>query len=265
MKWLRILGFVFATLVLTTLGVGAADTWRGSSGSLLGQLIGTSAKNECPVGMVKVPGGVTFSCVDQFEASAGDGCFSQNPANEVDTVSNLGSVHCKAVAKAGVLPWRFVTRAEAMTACTKSGKRLPTAAEWYSVSLGTVAAHCSVATGAVGQTGAKANCIAAAGVYDAVGNVWEWVSDDVLDGMYQSRALPAAGYVTQVDAGGVATLTSQNTASSTDGYLWTSKTGAFGMIRGGFYGSQSDAGVSTIQAETSPNFSGTAIGFRCVL
>ncbi len=265
MKTLRIGGIVAATLVLTTLSVGAADTWRGNSGSLLGQLMGASAKSECPEGMVNVPGGVTFSCVDTYEASAGSGCLSQNPASEVDTVSNLGSAKCKAATKAGALPWRYITRAEAMTACTKSGKRLPTAAEWYSVSLGTRTASCAVSSGAVEQTGVRTDCISAAGLYDTVGNVWEWVSDDVIDGVYQGRSLPAAGYVTQVDSGGVATVTSQNPASSTDGYLWTNKTGAFGLIRGGFYGSQSDAGLSTIQAETSPNFSGTAIGFRCVL
>lgn len=265
MKWFRIGGVIFATLVLTTLGVGAADTWRGNSGSLLGQLIGATAKSECPEGMLKVPGGVTFSCVDTYEASAGTGCTSQNPSSEVDTVSNLGSARCTAVSRPDVLPWRFITRAEAMTACTKSGKRLPTAAEWYSVSLGTPAKGCTVATGVVVTTGAAGNCVSAAGIHDTVGSVWEWVSDDVIDGQYQGRRLPAAGYVTQVDSGGVATVTSQNPASSTDGYLWTNQTGAFGLIRGGFYGSQSDAGLSTIQAETSPNFSGTAIGFRCVL
>ena len=159
-----------------------------------------------------------------------------------------------------------MTRAEATAVCTKAGKRLPNATEWYAVSVGTDATKCNVAAGEVKTSGKNPSCTSAAGVSDTIGNVWEWVSDDVFDGAFGGRPLPAEGFVVQADNAGVATVTTpKHTATTTDGYFWSNPVGAFGMIRGGFYGSQFDAGVYAIQAATSPNFSGAAIGFRCIL
>jgi hypothetical protein len=47
-------------------------------------------------------------------------------------------------------------------------------------------------------------------------------------------------------------------------YFWSTSEGAFGILRGGFFGSRSDAGVYAAHARTVPTSVGTAIGFRCI-
>jgi len=264
MKLGRITLIVLATVVLTTLGVGAADTWRGASGSLLAQLMGVQPATGCPVGMTTFTTAQTFSCIDTYEVSPGETCTVRDITSADGTAQDITDPDCKPVSLSGMMPWRFVTRAQAMTVCAKAGKRLPTAREWYEAGLGTETANCNVHGGGVVSTGKYQTCVAASGIHDVVGNLWEWVSDDVINGQYQGRTLPPSGYIVQTDNGGVATVTSQTSASSTGGYLWSDVGGSFGFLRGGFYGSESDAGLVTLQAATSPNFSGVAVGFRCV-
>jgi formylglycine-generating enzyme required for sulfatase activity len=155
-----------------------------------------------------------------------------------------------------------------MVACSRAGKRLPKSDEWYTFAVGTPddETKCNINTSTVAKTGSQKQCMAATGVFDAIGNAWEWTQDDVINGQYQGRTLPDAGYVTQVDAHGVATLTSVSPSELFyKDYFWSAKEGAFGILRGGFYGSKDDAGVYAVQAQTVPTLSGTAIGFRCVL
>jgi hypothetical protein len=62
----------------------------------------------CPDDMVFVPPACV--CIDQYEASRGDGGAASSVA--------------------GVMPWSDVTLAAASSACTLAGKRLCTSAEW---------------------------------------------------------------------------------------------------------------------------------------
>ncbi len=268
MKWLKVGGVIFFAVIITALGIDASDTLSGKGGTLLGQIISSENAGVCPTGMVQVTAAQTFTCVDLYEASVGEDCPVENPKNEIDSKQNIDTSTCGAASVKDVEPWRFVTREQASLACMRAGKRLPKSEEWYAFSAGTPdsALTCNINAGAHRKVGESAQCISAAGVFDAIGNVWEWTADDVINGVYEGRELPAEGYVTQVDASGVATLT--NPAAPAElfykDYLWSVKDGAFGILRGGFYGSEDDAGVYAVHARTAPTAAGTAIGFRCV-
>jgi formylglycine-generating enzyme required for sulfatase activity len=266
MKWLRVGAVVFGAVLITALGIDAADTLNGSRATLLGQVI--SSKDGCPSGMTSVPMANTFRCVDVYEASADSTCAHPDPQNEIETRENIEQQNCKAVSKKGSDPWRYITREEANAACMRAGKRLPKSDEWYLISVGTPDEEkiCNISGADVRKSDADNACVSSVGAHDAIGNVWEWTLDDVIDGMYAGRPLPDSGYVAQVDAEGMAVLT--NAAPSDlfyKDYFWSNKSGAFGVLRGGFYGSKSDAGVYAAHAETAPTTAGTAIGFRCVL
>ncbi len=267
MKWLKVGSVIFGALIITALGIDAADTLSGSRGTLLGQLVGSPQQSACEAGMVEVNLASTFTCVDVYEASALQDCPYPSPQNEEETRLNLESTTCGASSGAEVLPWRFITREQANVACMKSGKRLPTNQEWHVLASGTRddRSLCNMDGSGVLQTAANSQCVSAIGVINAIGNVWEWTSDDVISGVYKGRELPSSGYVTQVDNEGVATLTTLTPSELFyKDYFWSSKEGAYGIMRGGFYGSKSDAGVYAVHAQTLPTAAGTAIGFRCL-
>jgi formylglycine-generating enzyme required for sulfatase activity len=261
MKSLKIFGVILGALIITSLSIDASDTLVGKSGTLLGQISGFE-KSVCPSEMIHLPAATTYNCVDRFEAAASDSCIIDNPNNQFDTEVNLAKADCQ-LSNKELLPWRHINREQAAVMCARSGKRLPSAAEWYQFVMGTPAQKCNIDVGSVEKSAENSECISAAGVINGVGNVWEWVSDDVIDGTYLGRRLPDTGYVRQVDSGGVATLTASEQVNNSD-YFWSASEGVYAMIRGGFYGSRLDAGVFSLHAATIPTFSGEAVGFRCV-
>lgn len=206
MKWLKTGGIVFGAIAITALGIDAADTLQGSRSTLLGQLVAVDTE-VCPSGMTHVPAATTFSCIDTYEASAESSCVHAVPTNEFETQENIDNASCQSVSKKDKLPWRYVTREQAQLICLRSEKRLPTNEEWQVIAAGTPdkPSDCNISGKSVEKSGISPDCVSSAGVYDAVGNVWEWTHDDVFDGMYNNRALPAEGYVLQVDRSGVAT------------------------------------------------------------
>lgn len=264
MKLGQIITIIILSVLVTSLGVAASDSLKVSSGSLLGSLI-SSGKPVCPKGTVEVKTSPSFTCVDEYEASASLECANTSPDSHEQTATNLNTVACKADSR-DVLPWVYINRSEASLACARAGKRLPTASEWYQFSLGTDALSCNVRSQGATISSEFPECISSTGIKQTTGNVWEWTSDDVVDGTYRGRKLPGSGYVDAVDSTGVATSLLADLASSSylNGYIWSNTSGSFGVIRGGFYGSREDAGVYTVQAQTPSNFSGVAIGFRCV-
>lgn len=256
-------------VVLATVGIMASDTLQGVSGSLLGQVVGTNegGQRSCPPGMIATPMLTSIRCVDRFEAAAAADCPYPTVRGAEETRANLAKRSCLAMSTAERAPWTYVTREEARQLCVRAGKRLATAAEWYQLAIGTTANDCNTDTGGAAESGSYTDCQSALGVNDTVGNVWEWVSEDVLDGQYAGRQLPKAGYVAAVAADGIPTETSESPAGEEFGadFFWSEATGAYGLLRGGFYGSGDDAGVFATQAKIKPTLSTQAIGFRCVL
>jgi len=94
-----------------------------------------------------------------------------------------------AASVAGVLPTTCISVYQAAVACQAAGKRLLTDSEWLAAAKGTPhsgsddgAKDCN--TGSPGKpargptrTGARGSCRSAAGLIDAVGNVWEWTTE----------------------------------------------------------------------------------------
>jgi hypothetical protein len=266
MKWGRIILVIFGALLVTALGIDASDTINGSKSTLLSQVISKS-EGKCPSGMRIVENIPSITCVDTYEVSTNSKCPVPNPDQMLATLKNYETKECLPESKEKALPWRFVTRDQAMQLCARVGKRIPTNEEWYALSLGMVDVEntCNVTSKNVSESGASASCVSPHGAFDLVGNVWEWVSDDVIDGTYKSAKIPDSGYVAQVDSAGMATVTSID-AQDLFGkdYFWARGEGAYGIIRGGYYDSGTDAGIYTVHADTLPTTAGTGIGFRCV-
>jgi hypothetical protein len=257
---------VFGALIITALGIDAADTIGGAKGTLLSQVI-SSKGGVCPSGMTEVSAVPNVTCIDTYETSVGSDCPELNPEQILATKQNLEVSTCFAESKKDAIPWRFITRDQAMQMCARSGKRLPTSEEWYAISLGMVNVEnvCNIGSKNVSKSGTFVDCRAPSGAYDLVGNVWEWVSDDVINGNYKSSPVPGTGYVSQVDSHGMATGVSADPQDLFEkDYYWSRTDGAFGIIRGGYYDSGSDGGLYSVHADTPPTTAGTGIGFRCV-
>jgi len=260
---LKVVIVVVGAIVCSTLGIFAADTIRGVDGNLA-QLVGSRPKEACPEGMVLLSGGDFRICVDMYEASPSAGCPYPALSNTLESEKNVTAGGCSAASVQDSLPWAYVSLKQAQRACASAGKRLPGPREWYRLALGAETATCVTDASSAQKTGESA-CVSSSGVYDAIGNMWEWVDAQVTNNEYGGRVLPETGYVTEVDVDGVAVSTedASNELYGED-YFWSKNEGVFGIIRGGFYGSGSDAGLYTLNASVPTNFAAQGVGFRCV-
>jgi formylglycine-generating enzyme required for sulfatase activity len=90
-----------------------------------------------------------------------------------------------AVSLPSQLPSTLLTWFQAEEACANAGKRLPTSAEWQVGANGTPdpgpdngTTDCNTASGELAlPTGSRSDCVSAAGAFDMVGNLAEWVAD----------------------------------------------------------------------------------------
>lgn len=278
LNFLKFILVITGAIFLSTLGINAADSWKNPENSMLaGALSSISKPAKCAEGMVYVGSSSGGYCIDMYENSANESCLYDTPKNQEETRSNLSDKKCFPVSVKGVSPWRNISQSQAMQACAKAGKRLPTNEEWFFAALGTPdessawgTSDCNVNKNRdifdPAPTGSGENCISSLGVYDMVGNVWEWVGETIKEGKFNDITIPDAGYIGGADEKGIPTET--NATSSDPNYnldrFWIKKEGTVGMFRGGYWLSESDAGLYTIHAGISPSFTGTAIGFRCV-
>jgi hypothetical protein len=214
-------------------------------------------------------------CVDKYEASVWsvfDGTGTQYGAasdNYPGTFPNTGNwtVPLYAVSRAGVLPSRFITYFQALQACALSGKRLLTNAEWQMAAAGTPdpgsggdgTTTCNTNTLGPVNTGSTGDCFSNWGVYDMVGNLWEWVAD----------------WIQGPDGNGVAGAWDPNTVITSSATYGSD--GIFGineappsadrfpaaLVRGGTWNGGADAGVFALFASNGPSNSSSSLGFRC--
>jgi hypothetical protein len=267
MKWLKITLVVLFAGVLTALGIDASDTLRGSNDTFLAQIIGSEESGVCETGMVEVKTALSFTCVDAFEASPNEACPHKDIQGEFHTQENANEADCAPKSVKGAVPWRYISLAQAQQFCARVEKRLPTNEEWHTIAQGLSSVDsCTLFEkgGSPKQTGA-AECVTSAGVYDVVGNVWEWVQGEVVDGTVSGKTLPESGFISLVDSVGTV-LATESTPKDEYGkdYAWTDKQGVKGIIRGGFYGSGEDGGIYTQNMSVPLDFRTGGLGFRCV-
>ncbi len=262
-KWHKTIVVLIGAIVFSTIAIQASDIVRNIQTPLSG--LALESQSPCGEGAVLVNFGKGNLCVDIYEASVSSQCPVQNVQNSVDTQDNINDFDCRAQSTPDALPWRYVSLPQAQQLCARSGKRLPTNDEWYSVALGvTDQSQCVTKATGPAETGSS-ECVTQLGVYDIVGNVWEWIDGQVKDGVYDNRSLPESGYVQLVDTDGVVVKTSASEVQEYGAdYATINNTNIRGILRGGYYGSGTDAGIYAQNISVPLDFKAPGVGFRCV-
>lgn len=226
----------------------------------------------CPKGMLTVDA----FCIDRFEAHlvhADDPRIVHSPFERPKP-----NVVYAAASAAGVVPQGYVSRLEAAAACEAAGKRLCRAAEWYRACSGkrglrypygekeergrcntgkghvltqlfgrvplTYDAHynnprVNREPGFLARTGAYSGCVSPEGALDLVGNLHEWVADDVSARLEDEIPLEKGDH-------------------------WLGKRG-MGVFMGGYYSSTTEHGRGClyVTATHAPDYHDYSTGFRC--
>ncbi len=173
------------------------------------------AASACPEGMVRIPATPAY-CIDAYEVQ----------------VDPDGTAH----ARPGVVPTESLSHDEAVATCARTpaldadgvayaSKRLARAQEWEDAADGVVGAGgtrwpygdtyvdgacATLATDGTqviphtAATGSYAACVSEYGVFDAIGNLWEWVDADLrVDVTATLEARARDGYTLRADEQGV--------------------------------------------------------------
>lgn len=203
-------------------------------------------------------------CVDRFEAvlvgedGAELSAYERPPAK----------VAYRAAARPGAVPQGYISRIEASAACERAGKRLCRAREWFAACAKTEPARCNTGKphvlsqlfgkrvtftydahynnprvnrepGFLSKTGAHPGCTSPAGVFDMIGNLHEWVADDVSSRLAKEVPLEYGQHRLGPKGSGV--------------------------FMGGYYSSKAEhgRGCAYVTATHAPDYHDYSTGFRC--
>ena len=230
----------------------------------------------CPAGMAYISGpGPEPYCIDQYEAYLAGGtvtnCACSNGSKaEVDACAGTAV----AGSASGRTPLVNINWCAAKKACANAGKHLLTNMEWFAAANykgsqynitteGAGGLGCNVSGGGATLTGANSGCVTQEGVYDMIGNVWEWV-----DRIYTADPTNGvgSGYITGYDfATGIpASVGSASPAFGNDYYnAYNGGGSARAVLRGGLWVYGALAGVFAFDASNAPSDGYGDIGFRC--
>lgn len=179
-----------------------------------------------------------------------------------------------ALSVAGALPSTCITWFQAEQACRLAGKRLLTNQEWQAAVAGTAdpndaddqSTTCVTAGDFAAPSGSRAKCVSQWGVYDLVGNVWEWVADWINPAM-GCQSWPSE-YGSDISCMGMVPVP-EPTPSSFLARWFRRELVSFepnlpgAIIRGGNFATGARNGAFAVFAGVNPHNVSRSTGFRC--
>ena len=300
-KFSKGLILIIAVLLVFTIGAFFAKNALAELSSIwtmaFKELPFMSNPAKCPSDMVWVETGKF--CIDKYEASNGGGAYYVDINGDGDILDTAVNVYgdgttfnettatAKAVSEYNATPWVTINQVNAKAACMAAGKHLATSYELLLAAKGTPdpdtsdpgddSEECniwtdskpSVATWSVTnqaiKTGTATSCVSDAGVYDLIGNVWEWTDNVINNGLHPVTgvALPAQSRITGLDIYGIPSSTGSATTDYNYDYFYINASGYRGFLRGGNWNFGSRAGLFALTLNFAPSGTPYYIGFRC--